>query len=202
MAIENTKNKILMEAMKLFSTKGYAETSVVDIATAVGIKAPSLYKHFESKRAIFDTLFNRSRENYEYQIQRFDVDCLKDTDDAFSVKRQIANVKDLFSFILHNQMSFGFRKLVEKYQEQNSEFADLCNNNYLDVPLVTLKKMIQKMVDIGILKDFGVDEMALAYTSVISVYLQACIRRPEREAEAVNAITRYIEHFNKIYANN
>ncbi|MCI6007618.1 MAG: TetR family transcriptional regulator, partial [Ruminococcus sp.] len=38
----NTKQKILNEALTLFSEKGYSSVYVGDIADAVGIKAPSL----------------------------------------------------------------------------------------------------------------------------------------------------------------
>ena len=46
-----TKEKILQEALRLFSTKDYAATGVEEIAAAVGIKAASLYKHYRNKRA-------------------------------------------------------------------------------------------------------------------------------------------------------
>ena len=45
----DTKRRILEEALTLFSEKGYANVYVADIAERVGIKAPSLYKHFQSK---------------------------------------------------------------------------------------------------------------------------------------------------------
>ena len=51
----DTKEKILKEALTLFSGKGYSAVYVGDIADAVGIKAPSLYKHYKSKQAIFDS---------------------------------------------------------------------------------------------------------------------------------------------------
>ena len=47
---ETTKQRILSEALKLFASKGYEAVSVAQIAGAVGIKAPSLYKHYDSKR--------------------------------------------------------------------------------------------------------------------------------------------------------
>lgn len=46
----NTKKRILDEALTLFSEKGYASVFVADIAKAVGIKAPSLYKHPDSAK--------------------------------------------------------------------------------------------------------------------------------------------------------
>ena len=53
---ETTKERILAEAVKLFAKEGYEAVSVDEIAKAVGIKAPSLYKHYKNKRAIFDSI--------------------------------------------------------------------------------------------------------------------------------------------------
>ena len=47
----HTKQRILREALRLFSQKGYDAVSVEQNANAVGIKAPSLYKHYKSKQA-------------------------------------------------------------------------------------------------------------------------------------------------------
>ena len=44
-----TKQKILNEALSLFSEKGYSAVYVGDIAEAVGIKTPSLYKHYKNQ---------------------------------------------------------------------------------------------------------------------------------------------------------
>ena len=41
---QDTKRRILTEALKLFSTNGYEAVSVEQMARAVGIKAASLYK--------------------------------------------------------------------------------------------------------------------------------------------------------------
>ena len=56
---EDTKQRILDEALRLFSQSGFDSVSVERIASAVGIKAPSLYKHFKSKRDIFDSIIER-----------------------------------------------------------------------------------------------------------------------------------------------
>ena len=45
MKTETTKQRILAEAVSLFAKEGYEAVSVEQIAKAVGIKAPSLYKH-------------------------------------------------------------------------------------------------------------------------------------------------------------
>lgn len=47
------RDRILAEAAELFLTKGYGDTSLRDIAGAVGIQPASIYHHFSSKEALF-----------------------------------------------------------------------------------------------------------------------------------------------------
>ena len=51
-----TRKKILDVAGRLFAEKGYANTSVRDIAAELGIANPSLYYHFKSKGEILQEL--------------------------------------------------------------------------------------------------------------------------------------------------
>ena len=48
----DTKQRIMDEALTLFSEKGYANVYVADIAGKVGIKAPSLYKHYKNLKTL------------------------------------------------------------------------------------------------------------------------------------------------------
>ncbi|GAA2907117.1 AcrR family transcriptional regulator [Microbacterium keratanolyticum] len=52
-----TKARILAEARTLFARKGYAETSLREIAEAVGIKTPSLYAHFSNKESLYQAVY-------------------------------------------------------------------------------------------------------------------------------------------------
>ena len=46
------RDDVLEAAAALFATKGYAATSIRDIAQQVGLMSGSLYYHFESKEQI------------------------------------------------------------------------------------------------------------------------------------------------------
>ena len=54
---ETTRDKILFASIRLFSQYGYNEVSMRDIAESVGIKASSIYNHFNSKKAIADEIY-------------------------------------------------------------------------------------------------------------------------------------------------
>ena len=60
----DTKKRILDVALDLFSQKGYGNVYVGDIAKGVGIKAPSLYKHYKSKQDIFNAILEEMRNRY------------------------------------------------------------------------------------------------------------------------------------------
>ena len=67
-----TKQKILNEALSLFSEKGYSAVYVGDIAEAVGIKTPSLYKHYKNKQDIFNScveVFSERMGNIRNDLQ-------------------------------------------------------------------------------------------------------------------------------------
>lgn len=51
-----TPDRILLEASQLFATHGFRGASTRQIAERVGVKQPSLFKHFPSKRAMLAEL--------------------------------------------------------------------------------------------------------------------------------------------------
>jgi AcrR family transcriptional regulator len=50
------KAQILKEATRLFSRYGYDKVTIKELAKACGITEPALYRHFQSKEAIYDTV--------------------------------------------------------------------------------------------------------------------------------------------------
>lgn len=56
---ELTAERILDAAERLFSERGYAGTSLRDVAAAVELRIPSLYNHFSSKDALYGAVLAR-----------------------------------------------------------------------------------------------------------------------------------------------
>ncbi len=57
-----TKERILRAALELFARDGYDGVGMQRIAKAIGIKAPSIYKHYKGKRDIFEAILRRMEE--------------------------------------------------------------------------------------------------------------------------------------------
>jgi AcrR family transcriptional regulator len=62
---EATRAEILQVAWELAQEQGLAEFILRDLAQRVGMRAPSLYTHFESKHAIYDAMFGQAWSEYE-----------------------------------------------------------------------------------------------------------------------------------------
>lgn len=54
--------RMLAEAARLFSTRGYAAVGIEDIGAAVGVTGPALYHHFSSKADLLDQIVRRQDE--------------------------------------------------------------------------------------------------------------------------------------------
>lgn len=62
---EATRREIVEAAWVLAREQGLAEFTLRDVAERVGMRAPSLYTHFESKHAIYDAMFGQAWTDYE-----------------------------------------------------------------------------------------------------------------------------------------
>jgi AcrR family transcriptional regulator len=60
-----TRAEILEAAWDLAQEQGLAAFTLRDLAERVGMRAPSLYTHFESKHAIYDAMFGQAWSDFE-----------------------------------------------------------------------------------------------------------------------------------------
>ena len=59
-----TRREILDAAWQLAGERGLAGFTLSDVAGLVGMRAPSLYTHFDSKMAIYDAMFGDAWAQY------------------------------------------------------------------------------------------------------------------------------------------
>lgn len=69
---EATRREILDQAWQLAREKGLAQLTLRDVATRVGMRAPSLYTHFAAKNAIYDAMFAEAWSEYLQVVESVD----------------------------------------------------------------------------------------------------------------------------------
>jgi AcrR family transcriptional regulator len=200
----DTKHRILDEALTLFSEKGYANVYVNDIAERVGIKAPSLYKHYKNKQAIFDAIIDEMNNRFMEQAGALNINGMDPTKDADIYKNMneesmIELGKNLFLYYLHDDYTKRFRKMLTIEQFHDKELADLYTKLYVDDPMAYQSMLLGMVAQAGLLKTDNVDIMTLHFYAPIYYLLTICDRDPEREPQALKTLDEHIKQFDRLY---
>jgi AcrR family transcriptional regulator len=56
---QDRAERIIVEATRLFTENGYAGTRMSDVAAAIGVTKPIVYRYFDSKQVLFEALVRR-----------------------------------------------------------------------------------------------------------------------------------------------
>ena len=203
----DTKQRILDEALTLFSERGYANVFVNDIAEKVGIRAPSLYKHYKNKQAIFDAIIDEMSSKFEQQAQALSINGTNPTADAEVYRSMdedhlIKLGNDLFAYFLHDSYTKRFRKMLTLEQFKDKDLARVYSEQYFDRPLSYQGMLLGLLVAQGLLVTENVSIMTLHFYAPIYMLLTVCDREPEREQEALELIEKHIRQFDKLYGRN
>ncbi|TCL55017.1 TetR family transcriptional regulator [Kineothrix alysoides] len=201
---KSTKRKIMSEALKLFAQKGYEAVSVAQIAEAVGIKAPSLYKHYKSKQDIFDAILKEMSFRYERQAASMQLNGVKPDKDmelfaGIDEERLIEMGKGLFSYFLHDEYTGLFRKMLTVEQFHSKELGALFVKQYVDEPLSYQGVLFGLLIQAGVFIPENPNVMALHFFAPMYLLLVLCDGHPERESEAMEMLEQHIRQFSRLY---
>lgn len=197
-----TKQKILKEALTLFAEKGYGAVYVGDIAKAVGIKAPSLYKHYRSKQDIFDScveVFSERMEQVRNELRLPDTPRAEVSYQTVTTEKLTDFAIALFLFYLKDEVAAKFRKMlmIERYHnpELNRLFEELFINGAIDHE----EKIFSDLIDAQIIKEEEPHILALRFYSPIFYLLQKYDMRPDEEENAKQELASMVQEFCRTY---
>lgn len=199
-----TKEKILNAALDLFSARGYEDTSVAEIAEAVGIKAPSLYNHYRSKQEIFAAILRKIEEQYRQQASMLQLDGnLPELDAAryqgISEEALFSMVLPIFRFFLQDPYASKCRKMMSLEQYRITEAADLYKKQYYDAPIAYQTELFRRLIQAGMFRDSDPETMALQFYAPIFMLLQLCDVDPRKIPEAEEMLRRHIIAFHRAH---
>lgn len=112
---------IEQQASILFRQKGYVATSVKEIAEKVGIEAPSLYNHIDSKLSLLHNICFSVAKSFEDEMNKA----------AFETSSPTAELEAMLRF--HIQMML-----------QNFDALWVANHEWKHLPNIDLKRYIDK----------------------------------------------------------
>ena len=192
----NTKEKILKQALILFSENGYEGVSVAMIAERCSIKAPSLYKHFKSKKEIFEEVYNHSCKRLDNAISQI---ALKESEEKNISEDILFNKqKEIVNLLIHDDEIKRLRCLMKL--SNDSQIKDMYSRRFFDQIINYHSSLFSSLIEKKIMINESPSALALLYDSPIIVVLDELDRHPEREEELLNRLYENCKLFIKLVA--
>jgi AcrR family transcriptional regulator len=126
-AAEPKYEALLNESMRLFNLKGYRDTSMEDIAAAVGMPASGIYRYFSGKSDILAAAFRRAADRLSAELSAI-VGTVPDREDALTavIDAYVARSFDRpeLDYVYYTErlhMTPGDQKILRNLQRANVE---------------------------------------------------------------------------------
>lgn len=164
----DTKERILMAALRLFAREGYEAVSVSDIAGELGLTKGALYKHFKNKRDIFDSIVARmvqvdGERSREYGVPEEPFDQSPSAYEQVSPENIRRFTLAQFTFWTEDEFASNFRKMLTLEQYRSAEMAELYSSCLAAGPLAYMEDIFREMSKKGVLREADPKQLALAY---------------------------------------
>ena len=191
----STKEKILDAALTLFAENGYDGTSVDQIAGIVGIKAPSLYKHYKGKEDILNALIDYAEARYEELFgSENNIGKVPQSREDF-IKVTLKRI----SFTIKDPVIRKTRMLLVQEQFRNERISEATTRHQLDGIQGMFAKIIKGMMDEGIVVEDDPELLAVELTAPAVLQIARSDRQPQYEEECMEYIEKHLRHFCKVY---
>ena len=192
---KDTRERILAAALEMFSQNGFAGTNIRELSASLGMGKSSLYRHFESKEAIWNALLD---EMIAYYDARFgSSEHLPPVPE--SLEELVRMTMRMADFTIHDEKIVMTRKLLSIEQYRDERAKALATKHFLTGLTDMFTQLFSAMMDRGLLRRDDANMLAFAYTAPISALIHLCDREPERTAEAMAQIEAFSRHFIKTY---
>ncbi|MEG0691693.1 MAG: TetR/AcrR family transcriptional regulator [Oscillospiraceae bacterium] len=202
--VSSTKEKIIYESLNLFSQNGYDGVSMRDIACSVGIKATSVYNHFNSKADIFSGIIKEMSDRYESAIIQIQVPngTIHDISKIYSKlpsERLQDIAKGLFLYFLKDDFASKFRKMLVTEQYRNEAARVTFLSFFINGALQFQSELFFSMINSGTFQDCDSKIMALHFYSPIFLLLNMYDHQINGEEEALILLSKHVAQFSKLY---
>ena len=146
----NRKEEILIVALHLFARDGYEAVSVSQIAGELDMTKGALYRHYKSKRDIFDCIVQRMEQQDSEQARQNEVpeESIEKVPEEYqnvSVEDFVGYSKSMFEYWTEDDFASSFRKMLTLEQFRNEEMQDLYQQYLVSGPAEYVKDLFKNM---------------------------------------------------------
>ena len=191
----DTKERILVAALEMFSQNGYAGTNIRELSASLGLVKSGVYKHFESKEAIWNALLDQM---ITYYADHFgSAEHLPPVPD--SLEGLVTLTMQMVNFTVHDEKVIMTRKVLTLEQFRDVRARELATKHFLTGLTDIFTRIFTSMMNKGLLRKDNPEMLAFAYTAPISALIHLCDREPDKTEEAITRMEAFSRHFIKTY---
>ena len=146
----NRKEEILIVALHLFARDGYEAVSVSQIAGELDMTKGALYRHYKSKRDIFDCIVRRMEQQDGEQARENEVpqESIEKTPEEYinvSLDDFVKYSKSMFEYWTEDDFASSFRKMLTIEQFRSEEMQNLYQQYLASGPAEYVKDLFKNM---------------------------------------------------------
>ena len=202
--MSETKEKILVAALHLFAKDGYEAVSVSKIAEKLGITKGALYKHYESKRDIFNSIVVRmSQLDHEiarkYGVPENVFDCVPGQYEQIGLENLKNFAISQYRFWTFDEFAADYRKMLTLEQYRNPELNKLYQDSLVSGPLLYLEDIFREMINCGVLKTNDPYQLAIEFFSPLFLLINMSDEN-ETFGDIENRLIKNIDFFIECHA--
>ena len=190
-----TKERILDAALEMFSQNGYAGTNIRELSASLGLVKSGVYKHYESKEAIWNALLDQMIAYYGEHFGS--PEQLPPVPD--SLEELIQLTMHMVNITVHDEKIIMTRKVLTLEQYRDVRARELATKHFLTGLIEIFTRIFTGMMEKGLLRKDDPEMLAFAYTAPISALIHLCDREPEKTEEAIARVEMFSRHFVKTY---
>ena len=146
----NRKEEILIVALHLFARDGYEAVSVSQIAGELDMTKGALYRHYKSKRDIFDCIVQRMEQQDSEQARENEVpeESIEKTPEEYqniSLYDFVEYSKSMYEYWTEDDFASSFRKMLTIEQFRSEGMQKLYQQYLVSGPAGYVKDLFKNM---------------------------------------------------------
>lgn len=195
---KGTKERILEEALRLFSHSGYIGTPMNDIATKLGVTKAALYKHYASKQEILDSIVERMNQMDVERVKKYEMP--EGNMEEVIARYKITAVDKIKQYtkvqFLHwteEEFPSCFRKMLTLEQYRDPKMEELYQKYLVEGPVTYIKTIFEGFIE----DNEEARQLALNFYGPIFLLYSIFDGAIEKQS-VVNMVDQHVEYFSNI----